>query len=206
VTTTVCTYRNFCLVHTSSVRFKVVDAMCEFLPVVEIDTSHNPSRNNETTPRLVGLHCLEDSSRLKRTASTPPMMFQQKHASFLVSFVLFSTIFGCEAFSTIRPSLHASVPTSSGCKTTLYMEVLSTFSLGESFAPSSMTKASSTLSFTTVGVSAATLDPTSVLSDIFSGILGTPLILAVPILAALGVAGLIAFFIISYASPEVDDD
>jgi flagellar basal body-associated protein FliL len=55
-------------------------------------------------------------------------------------------------------------------------------------------------------VSAATLDPTTVLSDVFSGILGTPLILAVPIVAALGVATLIAWFIVSYANPEVDDE
>ena len=55
-------------------------------------------------------------------------------------------------------------------------------------------------------LSAATLDPTTVLSDIFSGILGTPLILAVPIVAALSVATLIAWFIVSYANPEVDDD
>jgi hypothetical protein len=69
-----------------------------------------------------------------------------------------------------------------------------------------MTTVSSPFLSSTVEVSAVTLDPTSVLSDIFSGILGTPLILAVPIVAALGVAGLIAFFIVSYANPEVEDD
>jgi hypothetical protein len=53
---------------------------------------------------------------------------------------------------------------------------------------------------------AATLDPTTFLTNILSGVLNTPLILAVPIVAALSVAGLMAFLIISYASPEVDED
>mmetsp|Transcript_76964 Transcript_76964/g.223459 ORF Transcript_76964/g.223459 Transcript_76964/m.223459 type:complete len:113 (-) Transcript_76964:102-440(-) len=55
-------------------------------------------------------------------------------------------------------------------------------------------------------LSAATLDPTTILSDILGGLLGTPAILLVPIVAALGVASLIAFFIVSYANPEVEDD
>jgi hypothetical protein len=54
--------------------------------------------------------------------------------------------------------------------------------------------------------SAATLDPTTFLTKIVGGVLGTPLILAVPIVAALSIAGLMAFLIISYASPEVDED
>lgn len=57
-----------------------------------------------------------------------------------------------------------------------------------------------------IQISAATLDPTTMLSDILGGLLGTPAILMVPILAALGVASLIAFFIVSYANPEVEDD
>lgn len=54
-------------------------------------------------------------------------------------------------------------------------------------------------------LAALTLDPTTVLSDIVSTMIGTPIILAVPILAAFAVAGLIAFFIVSYANPEVED-
>lgn len=57
-----------------------------------------------------------------------------------------------------------------------------------------------------VSVSAITLDPTTVLSDIFSGVLGTPLILALPIVTALAVASLIAYAIVSYASPAEEDD
>jgi hypothetical protein len=47
-------------------------------------------------------------------------------------------------------------------------------------------------SSSSMSVSAVTLDPTTALSDIFSGILGTPLILAVPIVA--------------YASPAEEQD
>ena len=60
--------------------------------------------------------------------------------------------------------------------------------------------------FSSLEVSASTLDPTTVLTDLFSGLLNSPAILAVPIIAALGVASLIAFIIISYASPVVEDD
>lgn len=55
-------------------------------------------------------------------------------------------------------------------------------------------------------VSAITVDPTTFLSDIFTGVVGTPVILLVPIVAALGVAGLIVAFIVGYANPQVDDD
>ena len=57
-----------------------------------------------------------------------------------------------------------------------------------------------------IEVAAETLDPTAFLSDVLGGLVGGPAILAVPIIAALGVASLIAFFIISYANPEVEDD
>ena len=50
-----------------------------------------------------------------------------------------------------------------------------------------------------------TLDPTTVLSDALGGLLGSSAILLVPIVAALSVAGLIAFLIVSYANPEDED-
>ena len=62
------------------------------------------------------------------------------------------------------------------------------------------------VSSSSVDISAATLDPTTVLSDLLAGLIGTPAILLVPIVAALSVAGVIAFFIVSYANPEVEDD
>ena len=49
------------------------------------------------------------------------------------------------------------------------------------------------------------IDPTTVLSDVFSTVLGTPLILAIPIVAALLVATLIAYLIVSYASPAEEE-
>jgi arginine exporter protein ArgO len=57
-----------------------------------------------------------------------------------------------------------------------------------------------------IEVSVGTLDPTAILSDLVGGFLGSPAVLAVPIVAALGVATLIAWGIVSYATPEVEDD
>ena len=80
----------------------------------------------------------------------------------------------------------------------------------QALSVSSMMSSSSKLSMmepsSTMQVAVGTLDPTTFLSDILGAVVGTPLILAVPILAALGVAGLLAFLIVSYANPEVEDD
>ncbi|KAL9181889.1 hypothetical protein ACHAXT_012232 [Thalassiosira profunda] len=54
-------------------------------------------------------------------------------------------------------------------------------------------------------VAVATLDPTTILSNTLGGLLGSSAILAVPILAALGVAALVAFLIVSYANPADED-
>ena len=64
----------------------------------------------------------------------------------------------------------------------------------------------SPVSSSSMDLSAATLDPTTVLSDVLGLFIGTPIILLVPILAALGVAGLLAYGIVAYANPEVEDD
>ncbi|GAX24856.1 hypothetical protein FisN_6Hh195 [Fistulifera solaris] len=58
----------------------------------------------------------------------------------------------------------------------------------------------------TLTTAVSTVDPTTFLSDVLGGVLGTPIILAVPILAALGVASLVAYAIVAYASPAADDD
>lgn len=69
------------------------------------------------------------------------------------------------------------------------------------------TKSSPTaLSASTLTTAVSTVDPTSFLSDVLGGILGTPIILAVPILAALGIASLVAYAIVAYASPAAEDD
>lgn len=88
--------------------------------------------------------------------------------------------------------------------------------VAEAFAPApSMTRtvsASSTqraafiVPSSSLEVSALTFDPTALLSDIVGAFMTTPIILAVPIVAALGLTGLLAFFIVSYANPVVEDD
>ena len=59
---------------------------------------------------------------------------------------------------------------------------------------------------TTNMVAVSTLDPSTFLSDLLGGLLGSYAILAVPIVAALAVAGVIAFAIVSYANPADEDD
>ena len=54
-------------------------------------------------------------------------------------------------------------------------------------------------------LAASAVDPTAFLSDLLGGLLGTPAILAIPIVAALLVASAIAFFIVSYANPAEDE-
>jgi hypothetical protein len=62
-----------------------------------------------------------------------------------------------------------------------------------------------TNSMPTTSLAAMTLDPATFFSDILSAFLNTPIILAVPIVAALGVSGLLAWLIVSYANPVEDN-
>ena len=71
---------------------------------------------------------------------------------------------------------------------------------------SSLMEIPSSASSSSIDLSAGTLDPTTVLSDVLGAFIGTPIILLVPILAALGVAAVLAWGIVSYANPEVEDD
>ena len=80
------------------------------------------------------------------------------------------------------------------------------FAVSSSVARSAIYASPAALDWSSELVSADVIDPTSFLNDLLGGILNTPIILAVPIVAALTVAFLIGFFIVSYASPEVDDD
>ena len=70
----------------------------------------------------------------------------------------------------------------------------------EIFTNTAATESSSSI------VSVATLDPTTILSDTLGGLLGSSAILLVPVIAALSIAGLIAFLIVSYANPADEDD
>jgi hypothetical protein len=55
-------------------------------------------------------------------------------------------------------------------------------------------------------VAAATIDPTTALSQVLGGLLGSPIILLVPIGAAFTIATVIAWLIVSYANPADPDD
>jgi len=55
-------------------------------------------------------------------------------------------------------------------------------------------------------VAAATIDPTTALSQVLGGLLGSPIILLVPILAAFSIATVIAWLIVSYANPADPDE
>lgn len=55
-------------------------------------------------------------------------------------------------------------------------------------------------------IAATTIDPTAILSGVAGGIIGSPIILLVPILAALGVAFVVGWLIFAYATPQVEDD
>ena len=71
-------------------------------------------------------------------------------------------------------------------------------------------RASTTLSLYDVAgtstTTATTVDPTSAIDAIFGNLIDSPAILAVPIVTALGLATLIAWFIIAYAEPQVSED
>ena len=55
-------------------------------------------------------------------------------------------------------------------------------------------------------IATTTLDPTTAFTQLLGGIINTPVILLVPILAAVSVAGVIAWFIIWYANPTDPDE
>ncbi|CAB9514626.1 expressed unknown protein [Seminavis robusta] len=74
-------------------------------------------------------------------------------------------------------------------------------------APVDVMLTTSTAAATTTNVAATTLDPTTFLTDILGVFINSNAILAVPVIAALGVASLIAWGIVAYASPaEPEED
>jgi len=50
------------------------------------------------------------------------------------------------------------------------------------------------------------IDPAQLFTDVLGGLINSPAILLVPIGAAVAVASAVAFLIVSYANPEVEDD
>ena len=120
-------------------------------------------------------------------------MYSWRYLTLLLAFVL-ATVAQVGAF--VVPA--SQVATLSAATTTTTMTKTVTV------APMMMPEASATSSSMNVAVD--TVDPTNFLTDVLGGVLGTPLILAIPIVAALGVAGLVVFLIVSYANPAEDDD
>jgi len=120
----------------------------------------------------------------------PPwtMLFLQR--TFVAAcLLLMSPVLLVSAFTVTNPS----VTTTTGC---------SSLSCLNALPPTSTLFESSTSQLQ----AAATVDPAAALSNILGNFLNSPAILAIPILAALGVASLIAFLIYAYAQPAVDDD
>jgi hypothetical protein len=71
---------------------------------------------------------------------------------------------------------------------------------------SSQIQSSETLASSTFEIAAGTIDPTTALAQVLAGLLGSPIILLVPVLAAVSVAALLAWGIFSYASPADPDE
>ena len=71
---------------------------------------------------------------------------------------------------------------------------------------SSQIPSSETLASSTFELAAGTIDPTTALAQVLAGLLGSPIILLVPVLAAVSVAALLAWGVFSYASPADPDE
>lgn len=104
------------------------------------------------------------------------------------------------------------IPSSEAALNPLFITppALSTFDGGAALHPIEMlnhpSSIQSSISSSSSFLAASTLDPTTVLSDLLGGVLNTPLILAVPIVAALLIASLIAYLIVDYARPAEPDN
>lgn len=141
------------------------------------------------------------------------MKFLVKIQLLFCLLVILAVSFSCEAFSPVSPTAtilgkRATTMINMDMNGASYVPDLSlSSSLSNGLLNQSpLSSSPSIFSTSSVELSTATLDPTTILSDIFGTIIGTPLILFVPIIVALGVAGILVFGIVSYANPEVEDD
>jgi hypothetical protein len=137
-----------------------------------------------------------------------------------IALLLIATLHEIHAFVLIAPSTSGKIPaTLSEDSLSLFqrnngvvrssINGLSELTMPDLPYPSSgaeLTTSSFVTSSSTTLLAVPTLDPTTLLSDIFGNVLGTPLILAIPVVAALLVATLIAYGIVSYASPAEDEE
>lgn len=127
-------------------------------------------------------------------------MFQKRSVSvaqtILSAFLLVALLSSCGAFAPAHQLATMTKTTSAQNMAPATFSDLSSMASVDSVAMSS----------SSMKLSAATLDPTTILSDVLGVFIGTPVILLVPIVAALGVAGVLAWGIVAYANPEVEDD
>lgn len=109
--------------------------------------------------------------------------------------------FALVAHGFVSPVSHSRVAATSPFSSSSSSTCQSTSSLHANLIGFDGTVSSST------NLAATTLDPTTFLSDLLGGFINSNLILLVPIVAALALASLVAFAIVSYANPvEPDED
>ena len=116
---------------------------------------------------------------------------------FVVKLLLSIFIINLSSFTAQAFSSHRTKATTFGT---------STKPLNQHFLFPSEIDLEATLSSTTNNVAVTTIDPTTALSQVVGGIIGSPIILLVPILVGASVAGVIAWYIVSYANPTDPDD
>ena len=122
--------------------------------------------------------------------------------TILSTFLFVALLTSCAAFA---PASNPQLTTMTRMASTQNMLPVSSISdLSTTMGTSSVDAMS--LSSSSLELSIATLDPTTILSDVLGVLIGTPVILLVPIVAALGVAGVLVWAIVAYANPEVEDD
>ena len=129
----------------------------------------------------------------------------QKKNILIVFAVLALSLLSCEAFSPTLTSRATTISPRSTTTRITEMNMLPAVSSSDILFDS-IPSLSSSMSSSSLELSAGTLDPTTLLADIFGFLIGTPIILAVPILAALAVAGILVGGIVMYANPEIEDD
>mmetsp|Transcript_37324 Transcript_37324/g.42653 ORF Transcript_37324/g.42653 Transcript_37324/m.42653 type:complete len:162 (-) Transcript_37324:296-781(-) len=134
--------------------------------------------------------------------------FQSSTTMMTTMIALFCMISFCNGFHTMLTSHAATTDVVGSAATTAMTKMTSPSFMAQQHVENAL-QTSSSLSFTTSTselVSIETLDPTTLLSDVLGSLIGGPFILLIPIVAAIGVATVIAYIIVSYAAPQVDDD
>jgi hypothetical protein len=118
-------------------------------------------------------------------------------------FLIFFTLWACVNGFTVPTTYHKSQIGSTSSSLRLN---------ANNFASIDTISTSPSLSFihdfpaTSNTISAVTLDPATAFTQVLGGIINSPVVLLVPILAAVGVASIIAWLIVAYANPADPDE